>query len=838
MVQPYTLILARRALLAIAAASVLVITPVSLAQTNATNRAANAASQNREVGALNEGADLVLNRNNATIVLEPYSSNIIRVTLSVNKASVTAAPGYGFIAKPSDKGWSHEQDPDGDDVIRSSRLVVRVAPDSIPSPHEMPRNAIYQRLLDQFFGVDRPDNNVRNDLITIAMPDGSPLVTLWRWSMYPNPPISGSDITAAHKQLDPGYRVSATFDSPLNEHYYGLGEHQQGGLDLRDRHISCWHEYWAVGGESVCVPFMVSSRGYGFLWDNPSKTTVDLGLNQENVWSSQVGDRVSFFIIVGPRTDDIYEGYRQLTGVTHLLPKAAYGYIQSKCIYPNQEQLMQVAQGYRNRDLPMDVPVVDFLHETKEGDMDLDPTRWPDPAKMNQQLHSMGMKTMISVWPHFATDSEYYKMLKQNGWFMQKADGSPDQSDWENSFGPDIDTTNPDAAKWYWSIIKDNYIDKDGFSYIWLDETEPDIDPEHDFFSIGSGDRFYNVYPLFHTAAIYNGFREDFGDSRRVMTLARAAYLGAQRNGTVFWSSDILSSWDMLRRSVTAGLNFTASGIPYWDTDIGGYKRRLIYFDYHPLHKPLVSPEGAQNVVDDYSDFPELYARWFEWATFQPVMRAHGERKENEVWSFGDQATPILEKYLRLRYQLIPYTYSLAYKTYQTGAPFMRALFMDFPHDVKVANISDEYMFGPALLVAPVTDQGATSREVYLPSGSDWYNYWTNERLHGGQTVNVAAQIDTIPLFVRAGSIVPVGTSILSTDQPQAIANVVVYPGADADFTLFADDGDTYAYEKGKCSITQLHWDEKSQRLSRTGAPAWSGSDAAVVKVISPKIMK
>lgn len=319
------------------------------------------------------------------------------------------------------------------------------------------------------------------------------------------------------------------------------------------------------------------------------------------------------------------------------------------------------------------------------------------------------------------------------------------------------------------------------------------------------------------------------------MTLARAAYLGTQRNGTVFWSSDILSTWDMLRRSVTAGLNFTASGIPYWDTDIGGYKRRFIYFDYNPLHKLLLSPEGARAVVDDYSDFPELYVRWFEWATFQPVMRAHGERKENEVWSFGDQATPILEKYLRMRYQLIPYTYSLAYYTYQTGAPFMRALFMDFPHDVKVANISDEYMFGPALLVAPVTDQGATSREVYLPSGSDWYNYWTNERLHGGQAVNVAAQADTIPLFVRAGSILPIGTSILSTDQPQSIANVLVYPGADADFTLFADDGDTYAYEKGKGSITHLHWDDKSQRLSRTGARAWSGSDASVVKVIKPK---
>jgi len=318
-----------------------------------------------------------------------------------------------------------------------------------------------------------------------------------------------------------------------------------------------------------------------------------------------------------------------------------------------------------------------------------------------------------------------------------------------------------------------------------------------------------------------------------VMILARAAYLGAQRNGTVFWSSDVFSTWDMLKRSIPAGLNFTASGLPYWDTDIGGFFSPNLSPDYHAAHKPLIDPAEVHSTVGRYEDYPELFVRWFEWGTFQPVMRAHGERNHNEVWSYGRQAEPILEKYLRLRYQLLPYTYSLAYGSYQTGAPFMRALFMDFPDDPNVTDIPDEYMFGPALLVAPVTEQGATSRKVYLPAGSDWYNYWTNERIHGGQTITNAAPIDTIPLFVRAGSILPLGTEVLSAQQPQAIASLRVYPGADADFTLFSDDGTTYSYEHGGGSVTRLHWEEATHRLTHEGK-VWDGSNVVVVEAVHP----
>jgi alpha-D-xyloside xylohydrolase len=779
--------------------------------------------------AQDQPSSFVLDREGRTIAVEPYGPNIVRITVSTAKAAAMAAPGYGVLGKAAMSGWTRAKDESGFDVIRSEQLVVRVAPENAPGPKRLPLDALNQELRDHYFPPGPRRLEPFNDTITVGTASGRELLTMRRWSMLPNrAEVEHGDT----KKEDAGSRVSATFDSPSGEHYYGLGQQQQDTLDLRDHRINCWHDYSAIGGENVCVPFMVSSRGYGLIWDNPGKTTIDLGFNQQNVWSSEIADRVSFFVIAGEKSDEIYEGYRQLTGITHMLPKGVYGYIQSKAIYPTQEQLLDVAKGYRDRNLPLDTIVVDFLNMTKQGEMDLDPKRWPDPAGMNKQLHAMGIKSLLSVWPHFAADTQFYPMLREKGWLIHKADGTPDPGYFAKVIGPNIDTTNPDAAKWWWEKIRDRYVKPYGFDYIWLDETEPDIDPAKDFFYVGSGARYYNVYPLFHTASVYEGFRRDFGDSRRVMILARASYLGAQRNGTVFWSSDITSTWDMLKRSIPAGLNFVASGMPYWDTDIAGFFSPQIYAGYHAAHKPLVDPSDALENVDGYEDYPELFVRWFEWGAFQPVMRAHGERMHNEVWSYGKQAEAILEKYLRLRYQLMPYTYSLGYESYKTGAPFMRALFMDFPDDPRVANLRDEYMFGPAFLVAPVTEQGATSRQVYLPAGCTWYNYWTNERIKGGQTITAEAPIDTLPLFVRAGSIVPLGSAIESADQRQTITQVRVYPGANGDFTLFSDDGKTYAYEKGGGSITKLHWDDAAQRLKHEGPAGWSETDAKVVEVV------
>ena len=787
--------------------------------------------------AIAQSGPLVLERNGRTISLEPYAPNILRITMSTDREAATGAPGYGFIAQPSAEGWAHERDAEGYDVYRTARMVVRVAPGDLPRdmlPRPMPLDPLNLELRQHYFGGGGGGNGPNdgglgphNDALLVTAADGKMLLHMRTWAMEPE----SAEVAAADSGAK-GYRVVATFDSPVDEHYYGLGQQQKGWMDLRDHQVRCWHDYVAIGGQDVCVPFMVSSRGYGLVWDNPSKTTVDLGFNGRNVWSSEVGNRVSYFVIAGNTSDEIYEGYRLLTGVTHLLPRAIYGYIQSKAIYPTQQQVLDVAKEYRQKNLPLDVMVVDFLNMTKQGEMDLDPNRWPDPAAMNHELHDMGVGTLLSVWPHYSPGTQFYDMLLSKGWLIHTPDGKPDFGGFQHVIGPNIDTTNPEAANWFWEKIRDRYVKPYGFDYIWLDETEPDIDPAKDVFSVGSGTRFYNVYPLFHTAAIYDGFRRDFGDSRRVMILARAAYLGAQRNGTVFWSSDIISTWDMLKRSIPAGLNFTATGLPYWDTDIAGFFSPSFGPDYHAAHKPLIDGSDVRGTIGNYEDYPELFVRWFEWGSFQPVMRAHGERNHNEVWAYGKQAEPILAKYLRLRYQLLPYTYSAAYRSYQTGAPYMRALFMDFPDDPKAADIPDEYMYGPAFLVAPVTEQGATQRTIYLPAGCDWYNYWTNERIHGGQTITVDAPIDTLPLFVRAGSIVPLGSEVLSASLPQTIASVRVYPGANGSFTLFQDDGKTYGYENGAGSITKLTWDDATHQLKHEGAQGWSAPDDSVLKVL------
>jgi alpha-D-xyloside xylohydrolase len=763
---------------------------------------------------------LVLDRDGSTVALEPYSPNIIRVTISTEKDQAVAAPGYGFTATPAPEGWSHEQT-EAADVYRSARLVITVPANRPWKPSASQSN------ISQFFIGSTPGISV-----SFRTPRGKTLLRMTGWSMsIPNHKDGNAAVLYDKRPSDdPFYQVGATFSSPDDEHYYGLGQNQEGYLDHRGHRVECWHDYNATAAPSVCVPFMVTNYGYGIIWDNPSKTVIEPGFNERTTWTSQVGNRVSFFVIAGDTFDEIYSGYRLLTGATPLLPKAAYGYIQCKQRYSSQQELLAVAKGYRDRHLPADMLVVDWFYYSKMGQMDFVPDKWPDPSAMNRQLHDMGFQTMISVWPRFTKDSRFYDLVLKNGWFEHLADGTPTDGLPYDRAGSDIDTTNPQAARWFWETIRDNILSK-GFDSLWADETEPDLPPNGSFFSIGPGTRFFNVYPLFHTAALYDGLRRDL--PRRALILSRDAYLGAQRNGSMFWSSDIYPTWDTLRRQIPTGLNFTASGIAYWTQDIGGWQ--YLPGEHHPAHPPLLDPSDARDNVGGFDDYPELYTRWFEYAAFLPIFRTHGSRRYNEVWSYGKQAEPILEKYLKLRYQLLPYIYSLAYQTYLTGSPSMRALFMDFPNDPKVADLRDEYMFGPAFLVAPVTEQGETTRTVYLPAGSDWYNYWTNERLHGGQSIQVSAPIDTLPLFVRAGSILPLGEPIESTNQPQPISTVRVYPGADAQFTLYQDDGNTYAYEKGDSRITRLLWNDATHQLTHQGPPAWTKPDPQIIEVIAPK---
>ena len=764
-------------------------------------------------------ARVTLSREGQTIVLEPYAPNILRVTLSLKREPALAPPGYGLVAAPAASGWSASQTALAD-VYRSARIVATVDRDLPPSKPPVQT----QISIHKYFNGSAPDAH-----ITLRTPEVQTLLELTGWfQSVPNHKDGTADVARDRRPTDPEfYVVGATFASPDDEHYYGLGQNHEGFLDHRGHPVRCWADYTAPAAPSFCVPFLVTNKGYGLLWDNPSRTTIEPGFNEQTRWTSQVGDRVSFFVIAGATADEIYAGYRLLTGPTHMLPKAAYGYIQCKQRYASQQEVLDVAQGYRDRHLPADVMVVDWFYYTKMGQFDMDPKFWPDPEAMNKQLHAMGFETMISVWPRFVPEDRYYAELLQKGWLIHLADGTPLNGLPYDRAGSDIDTTNPEAAQWYWKTIHENILSK-GFDSLWADETEPDLPTNGAYLHIGPGTQYFNVYPLFHTKALYDGFRKD-EPGRRALILSRDAYTGAQSNGAIFWSSDIYPTWDTLRRQIPTGLDFAASGFAYWSNDTGGWQ--YLPAGHHPDHPPLLDPSDARANVGGYDDYPELYTRWFQYAAFLPIFRAHGSRVANEVWSYGKQAEPILEKYLRLRYQLMPYIYSLGYKTWQTGAPFMRALPLDFPNDPKVADLRDEYMFGPAFLVAPVTEQGATSRQVYLPAGTDWYNYWTDERVKGGQTIAVQAPIDTIPLFVRAGSIVPLGAPVESTHEAQAIASVRVYPGADGSFTLFSDDGKTYAYEQGAGSVTRLHWNDAKRQLTHEGDPAWSGPDSAIVEV-------
>ena len=761
-----------------------------------------------------QAARISTDRGTATVLVEPYATNIVRVSISLRKQDALAAPGYGIVAKPDSSGWSAVSDR-GADVLQSAALKVTLDPQPPESHGEVSETGKFFSGSTGHVGLD----------ITTA--DGNRLLHLNGWQMsVPNYKDGNHNLEYDRRPTDPPFfTVGASFAAPDDEHDYGLGQNQQGFLDRRGHVIECAHDYDAPSGQSVCVPFLVTNKGYGLIWDNPSKTTVSLGFNHQNTFKSQVGQRISFFVIAG-NYDAIYRGFRLLTGDVPMLPKSAYGYIQCKQRYRTQEDLMAVAAEYRKRGLPIDDLVIDWFTYTRMGEMDMDPKAWPDPAGMLKQLHAMNFHVMISVWPRFTPGSRYYDTVLKNGWFEHLADGTPTNGLPYDRAGSDIDTTNPDAAKWYWGIVRQNYVSL-GFDAFWADETEPDLPPNGSYFKIGPGTQYFNVYPLFHTAAFYNGMRAEMKE--RALILARDSYLGAQHNGAIFWSSDISPNWDTLKRQVPTGINFTASGMPYWSTDIGGWQG--LPSRHVPAHPPLLDPSDARDNVGQYDDYPELYTRWFEYGAFQPNFRTHGTRKYNEVWSYGKQAEPILEKYLRLRYQLMPYIYSLGWQAHQTGAPFMRGLFLDFPNDPKVADIGDEYMFGPALLVAPVTDQGATSRSVYLPAGSDWFNFWTNERLPGGQSITVSAPIDTIPVFVRAGSILPLGAAVQSTNERQPIEKIRIYPGADAHFQLYSDDGTTYAYEQGQHEITELIWDDSKHSFAHNGAEAWNGSDSQVLEI-------
>src|SRR5581483_10246539 len=421
---------------------------------------------------------------------------------------------------------------------------------------------------------------------------------------------------------------------------------------------------------------------------------------------------------------------------------------------------------------------------------------YSDPKEMIDQLHTENFHLMISIWPFFEPGSSNYDYMEQQGWFVDKFKYA--KPPYHTSGMAVYDATNAEARKFYWHKI-DKGLFSIGADAWWMDTTEPETEGQEENILLnhklaaGSGNRYVNAFPLLDTSGVYEGQRSA-SDKKRVFILSRSAFAGSQKNAVTAWSGDINSDWFSFRRQIPAGLNFELSGIPYWTTDIGGF------------------------VLGNPTDpgFRELFIRWFQFGTFNPILRVHGTRvpDENELWSYGPEAQRILVNFDRLRYRMLPYIYSLAWKTTSESYTPMRPLVMDFRTDVRAQNIGDQFMFGPAFLVNPVTEPAATTRPLYLPQAK-WYGFWSGAAMEGGRAINPQTSIDQIPLYVRAGSILPLGPEMQwSTEKPEDPIELRVYPGANGDFTLYEDENENYNYEKGLYATIPIHWDDAQRRLT------------------------
>ena len=572
------------------------------------------------------------------------------------------------------------------------------------------------------------------------------------------------------------------------ESFYGLGQHQAGVWNYMGEDVQISQD-----NTNIAVPMFLSSNGYGIFWDNPSRSRFDNRFPHALYLSSEVADTVNYYFFYGPGFDKIIASYRELTGEAPMFGKWAYGFWQCKNRYQSQKELLDVARKYRELHIPIDNIVQDWFWWVKNGDFTFN-DKYPDPKAMMDELHRENFHVMFSVWPFFYPGSRVYDEMDKRGFFIDRTKVS--------GFHPKgsalYDAFNPEARKYYWQLM-DNALFKIGVDAWWLDTTEPETEGREtnvlvtNKVAIGSGARYANLFPLMTTTGVYQGQRSET-DQKRVFILSRSAYAGSQRNAVTAWSGDVNADWEAFRRQIPAGLNFMLSGIPYWTTDIGGF---ILGHPNDPAYR-------------------ELFVRWFEYGTFCPIFRVHGTREPsvNELWSYGDQAQEILTKYDSLRYRLLPYIYSLAWQVTHNGYTLMRPLVMDYREDDTARDIGNQFMFGPALMVTPVTDPGVDSQRVYLPA-SDWYNFWTGEELTGGRFTTVAAPLETLPLLVRAGSIVPMGPFLeYSNQKPADPIELRVYPGADGDFTLYEDDGLTYDYEKGAYATIPIHWDDAKGALT------------------------
>ncbi len=575
--------------------------------------------------------------------------------------------------------------------------------------------------------------------------------------------------------------VEDRFGPDFAEGFYGLGQHQSGLFNYRGATVEL-----GQNNTDVAIPLLLSSKGYGLMWNTASLTYVDNRFPLELNLRSLAGHSIDYYFIYGPEMDQMIHEYRNLTGHAPMLPKWAYGFFQSKDRYVSQDEVLGIAHRYREEHIPLDAIVQDWYWWKTEGDPIFN-ANFPDvPGELNR-LHDEHVHAMLSVWGLFDTKSQNYQELAANHFDVPNAHV--------------YDSTNPLARDFYWNNLVSKLFSQ-GWDAFWLDSAEPeeywphmgDAILQNKQIAIGNGAEYTNIFPFTHTLGIQQHWKATT-DRKRVFLLTRSAFLGQQRVGATVWSGDVYGSYWGLRHQVAAGLNFALSGYPYWTTDIGGY--------WPPHDNPL-----------DDAKFQELYARWFEYGIFCPIFRTHGHRPQNELWAFNT-VEPILINYDKLRYRLIPYIYSLAWRVTNGDYTIQRPLVMDWRTDLKARDIGDQFMFGPAILVSPVLQPDATRRSLYLPDSPAWYDFWTGASQKGSQDIEADAPLDRIPLYIRAGSILPLGPEIEYADEmPAGPIELRIYAGGDGNFELYQDAGDSYDYEKGAHSVIALHWSESARTLT------------------------
>lgn len=621
--------------------------------------------------------------------------------------------------------------------------------------------------------------DLRGGALSFFNADGSPLVS----------ESSGVPRTYAPETLngEQTFHIVDRFVPNSLDAFYGLGQHQSGLFNYRGATVEL-----GQNNTDIAIPFLVSNSGYALLWNTAAFTYVDNRFPRELSFDSLAGNGVDYFVIAGPEMDELIHQYRNLTGHSPMLPRWSYGYIQSKDRYKSLDEIQSIAARYRKEHIPIDVMVQDWFWWKTEGDPEFNDNYHDVPGDL-KKLHDMHFHTMISTWGMLDTKSNTFREMDSKGFLIPNA----------HVYDPSI----PAARKMYWDHLNGPLF-AEGWDSFWLDSAEPEEYWPHSGdailrtrkIAIGNGAEYTNVFPLLHNEGIQEHWRQA-NDQKRTFLLTRSSFLGQQRVGGTVWSGDVNSTFSVLARQVSAGLNYALSGLPYWTTDIGGY---------WPVYDGQPTDPAYQ----------ELYLRWFQFGAFCPIFRSHGHRPHNEFWTYPD-VEPSLIAFDKLRYRMLPYIYSLAWRVSSEDYTLQRPLVMDFRGDPNTWNIGDQFMFGPALLVNPVLEDKARERRVYLPKNTDWYDFWTGEKVQGGRHLEADAPLERLPLYVRAGSILPLGPDEEWAGEKQGPIELRIYEGADAKFTLYEDEGDNYNYEKGAHATIPIFWDQSTRTLrigARTGS--------------------